>query len=1683
MNNLPKGKLQVFPRSLKLLLKLTLFLVASLAVSAQSLEILGDFIPLDLSHDGSVVLGEGNQNGARTLVVHREDSLDTIWSPPAFNTTSSTTLIGESAAISGDGKVVYAATRVFNKSDQSNRVQLIRIGADGSVVNLPDLPAPNIPNTTVFFKKVNEDGTVALATTTDPKKLYQWDETGVSQITLPDNFYLFEVDSSLTRILGFVGFESKQMALWTEGQPLRTFGESSPRFFPIGITPDGRKIAGNYFFGSEEFNLASTRTVIHDLETGAKTEVITTGFQRRPHAIDCQGRLYGGLEGQSNLGSDEMWTEDDGWRDLSSALTEDYGLGTAGWRFGRYWPNTYGARIRGSADCQTLIGLVSQNSAVNERHLDQLSAVFRLQFPLLQEVSLGIKLTEEDLEVGDETTATVTAFSNLPEPVTITLNDPLLTTNEAGFVQIGEIDAYDPFVLSPENTKREFSVPIRILKKGTVDLVASGIAVETGGEEKELNATFTLALNPINTKITVTSTEHLLNLTPEEEWSEKAQQLNNARRAAELEPYQNLIEIKLEITNGSEEILENVNIPAALNALSMVKSIDLSNPAVPLNPIQLIVPDETTYDLTEPNNGVSIDGVELPPDETVTFTWIFDAYDVDPTPNVDNSAELEFEALILAGLDLATVRTLAEDRFSVIDQPLLEWGINLVKSGASFLSGEPVEVEGILENISADNGGEGHTLIVALIALTEGNLGGGWLRDPETSVPGGQFFELFELTPEGENKTKSLRGVFQSFPTLINSAGEIEYEIRLWIKEAEDELKAAHARKKLKSNLQDALVISLASNSTLFYAQPIQQTVGLPSLLSNLSGETIANFAAAGSDLIDYLFDAKEEMGYLNQSIAAQDLDLKNRIYRELNLDGEELERILSRGYDTYVQLAKFNILPGGTIVNRQEYADACRQELSSFLSTLQNEPLDLNAMKDRFETYHNNAQQLTFPYYLFMNGIQAISLESLDPASTSNRIIREKRKRLRANVAQRIEAARNNPVVKSITEVFEPGDILKASSLFSSYGLNLYQYQRLQEIAAENDVIISFRSATQETRQLLKTANAIPTPSAWPLLAVNNLDVLYLGFEQTEKGKVTLMRPPEEVLGIAGEALSTAITSYVDKLAASKSELRSNVVLLSEVKNRLRARVQEWTSFGLERVAEGAEELGLIPANYSQSLDTVKGVLRDGAKQFGAERVYRMTTETLPDRLNEVTGEIQKRWQLFLEDPIDSANAKQLINSIEFLPPLDPSGHIIKNEDRLRQIYSQLSVIPGFNHLSIYSEVREDALGYWQACCGDEPVVTIAPSGDQAPVVAFLRESLSVLQGGSNANLIQLVPPAGPPGPDILLTAPTVIKAVRDQVSDEFVFLEGALYQAKVDLGYENSFSAKTWLESLKDYLDPYTPYLPSLLGELLEADTTEFSRDEGAPIIQPTGDFDNEGNPLLQVWTEVSGWLPISVTEALELGVSGKADFAPMTTLPEGGEAGDTRVEITPQAILGAVGEFFLPGDRVVINPGGYNEEIATVQGEGSLIFTSPLKYDHSIGELVAFLGPDEMDLDGDGLNGIQEAQAGTDSQNPDTDGDGIHDGMEVDLGQDPLTPISGYRITSINTQDMNNNPSVSFTVPANHSYEVEASTTLNEEDWIEVISGEGINLPTLQSTEFENWFPDSDRVFYRIRYSEID
>jgi hypothetical protein len=54
---------------------------------------------------------------------------------------------------------------------------------------------------------------------------------------------------------------------------------------------------------------------------------------------------------------------------------------------------------------------------------------------------------------------------------------------------------------------------------------------------------------------------------------------------------------------------------------------------------------------------------------------------------------------------------------------------------------------------------------------------------------------------------------------------------------------------------------------------------------------------------------------------------------------------------------------------------------------------------------------------------------------------------------------------------------------------------------------------------------------------------------------------------------------------------------------------------------------------------------------------------------------------------------------------------------------------------------------------------------------------------------------------------------------------------------------------------------------------------------------------------------------------------------------------------------------------------------------------------GQVDAALGGG--DTDGDGLTDEEEAERGTDPDNPDTDGDGLTDGQEVANGTDPLDP----------------------------------------------------------------------------------
>ncbi|MCG7533843.1 M4 family metallopeptidase [Pseudoalteromonas sp. OOF1S-7] len=56
--------------------------------------------------------------------------------------------------------------------------------------------------------------------------------------------------------------------------------------------------------------------------------------------------------------------------------------------------------------------------------------------------------------------------------------------------------------------------------------------------------------------------------------------------------------------------------------------------------------------------------------------------------------------------------------------------------------------------------------------------------------------------------------------------------------------------------------------------------------------------------------------------------------------------------------------------------------------------------------------------------------------------------------------------------------------------------------------------------------------------------------------------------------------------------------------------------------------------------------------------------------------------------------------------------------------------------------------------------------------------------------------------------------------------------------------------------------------------------------------------------------------------------------------------------------------------------------------------------------FVADAHIDLDGDGLTGREEFDAGTDTWNADSDGDGVQDGAELALGWDPMHTLERYR-----------------------------------------------------------------------------
>ena len=105
------------------------------------------------------------------------------------------------------------------------------------------------------------------------------------------------------------------------------------------------------------------------------------------------------------------------------------------------------------------------------------------------------------------------------------------------------------------------------------------------------------------------------------------------------------------------------------------------------------------------------------------------------------------------------------------------------------------------------------------------------------------------------------------------------------------------------------------------------------------------------------------------------------------------------------------------------------------------------------------------------------------------------------------------------------------------------------------------------------------------------------------------------------------------------------------------------------------------------------------------------------------------------------------------------------------------------------------------------------------------------------------------------------------------------------------------------------------------------------------------------VESWTPTSGWQVDP--EAQQEATSGTIAVAPETEVFGSTAPGATEIQISSQSAMAMAGDWFEVGDQVVLDPGGPNQETATISGFGSLIFSAPLTKPHAIGELIVYAG----------------------------------------------------------------------------------------------------------------------------------
>lgn len=1341
---------------------------------------------------------------------------------------------------------------------------------------------------------------------------------------------------------------------------------------------------------------------------------------------------------------------------------------------------------------QFLVGADYRSRVLSQSPLSLEWEPSRDTYPLDDVVGLKIRLNHSD-----------------PEPAAYTFTDPILTESR-NLLEFPQPDISEPVMLDMENNQWEITVPVRPVKRGITTLLAS-VQVDSGqGDPRTVMATIDMIVEPLKMEVTITPREYLLNQTAEEDFGPWSKAVNDLQVASGGDPYRNLIDLEVTLTNATIDFLRNVSITDPLDIYTMLSSSDPEKPGVPVDPIRLFLPNGESHDYTDPGEEPEIDPINLNRGESVTFAWVVKPYDANPEPLIDNSADLEFQPLALASLNGMAVRASVEEPFVIIDQPLVEWGVRPKNGRVAYLSGNSVRVEGVLENVSAEKSEVGRDLIVVIYPIQEGNLGGGFLRRTDSSEPGfPQYYKAYELPYEGEGRRLDLEALFQTLPTEDHTTAKVAYGIRTFIVEENGDLTKADSQAVLMEDWTDSFEVELLENRPLLTAEEERrqecEQLGIWPFFCGFEEGTI-QFSQGMFGLIKF---GIEGGGAVIRGAVSYELLRMRAIWEALQGNPEGMEELFRETYDRYVRFVELGLIAGETAPKAFDlFVDEMGDSMSNFFRAVEEGDLE----EVQFQVGHflgANPDLLVEP--LVIGGAYA-RMARITQKRVQNDVlskaVKEYTERELRDLDERIAAGKVDPEVLDLATVLRAGDILDEDQLFEIFGVDAEQLKLIQEIARKNGCMITFRSRNPISRDLIRSGKAWPKPQFLKQKNVNEIDVKYLGYPEDAFGMVDIVEPPGSLARTFREAelagdeaiFEEALDQYMDRLKGEYPELRTNDVLAEETRSRLKVRTGEWVEKAPElNLKIDAESEVIGGTSFEEELQFTPGKVQDYVEKLGVKQERRFVTYPEEAITDAVTGEKRRRWSLAMSD-VDGKDLRRVTGDVDFMGILEPNGGIIRDPDRRVKIYKQLAEALDMQHGESFTFFIDKARRKYldDHVIGKEAMITIAPHGDQHPVASFFVDALSIMNEGPNSVFLptrQVVKKADKwtlkDGKVVLQKGKEMVMR-RPDVTGEYVVLAGAEVLSRMDLNFVNRFKVTIFRETLRKWRQYARFTWPVVVakvigftdGEAVFVKNIELSPEGNglyrklesapdAPLLQAGPGSD--GSLAVSVWEEHSGWREIDPEEAIELGQPGILDMVPMTSLTAYAERGTRQLRILSIEEMEVTGDYFEPGDRIVLNPGRENEEFATVKSVDPLVLAEGLMFDHESGECIATLGPDHTDRDGDGLTGIEELEFGTSPEYADTDGDGIDDGTEASRGTDPGDRASGMAISvrpaGLSLQQL----SFEWASTPGRGYTLQASPNLFPGSWqtVDSTAAQG----SLMQLSRNNPFPGSESLFFRV------